>query len=210
MRGHGIIHYRNYGLELIFKCLSTHYLYFNKFGLKEYNSRIGSKDIGQYDYSKFTVTPDTNLFLMPDFMYDEFTLLNTEIGDSPHYDLMYRLENQLDIVSSLYIRRSASGTLDMRPAYQYKDSYYKKRYKLAKSEMQENKLKPVFLCRVNRHLYILDGKHRLALTKVLDQNCPSIIVENLDIKLFYDVYWKKIFGTTGDRYLKHRRFFSQL
>lgn len=210
MKAKGFIHYKNYGMELLFKSISAHYLFFNKVGLKEINSSLDKINLDNYKQKSWEAMPEDKLYLLPDFLYDEHTLLGKEIKESPHYGLMNALNNKEEFMNLEYIKRSKKGTIDMRRALNYKTNFYQEMYRMRRAEISGNQIKPILLTKVNDIYYILDGKHRAALLKVLNKSCPCIYLENFNIKQYYAAYWKKIQSQNTNRFKKHMAFYSQL
>ena len=210
MKASGYLHYRNYGLDLLFKALSISYVYFNKVGLKVFNPRIGNESLDKYYGQQVMLPSNENLYLLPDFLFDNYTLLDTEISDSPHYELMKKLQEGQPILETEYISRSNTGTIDMRPSYKFKESFYRSLWEERMKDVESGTIKPILIVKVRGSNYILDGKHRAALLKLLNLDYPCILLENIDMKLYFDQLWKKIKGKQSGRFKKHMAFYGQL
>lgn len=210
MKGQGFVHYKNYGLDLLFKSLSISKTYFNQVGLKVINSTLKQIDVNEYTCRPLNIELDQKLFLLTDFLFDEYTLLNTEIKDSPHYQLMHLLLKNDVIRNSDYIQRVKRGTIDMRPAYNFTDAFYRSLFETRMTEINDNQIKPILLTKINDLYYILDGKHRASLLKLLNKTCPCICIDNFDVKDYYALYWKQIKQRQTQKFKKHLAFYSQL
>jgi len=210
MKAQGFLHYSNYGLDLLFKLFSTSYTYFNNVGLKVFNSKLAKINIKNYSYQHLNILPNQQLFLLPDFLFDEYSLINKEIRQSPHYEFMACLIRNGDIKNSDYIQRAKKGTIDMRPTINYKEVFYRTLFKKRIKEINNNETQPVLLTKINNLYYILDGKHKASLFKLLNKSCPCICIENFDIAKYYERYWKKIKKQHPESFKKHLSFYNKL
>lgn len=210
MKAKGILHHSNYGLELIFKFFSIRYIYFNRVGLKVINSKLKQIDIEHYINKRIDISPSQQLFLLPDFLYDEYTLVNNEIRKTPHYSFMSSLLRGEEILDSEYIQRSKKGTIDMRLCVNYKKEFYRTLFEKRIDQINNNKIKPVLLTKINNFYYILDGKHRASLLFLLNKTCPCIVLDNFDLKEYFKCFWKKIRVRHSGRHEKHLSFYNQL
>ncbi len=210
MKASGYLHYRNYGLDLLFKSLSISHVYFNRVGLKAFNPQIGKDDLEKYFGQDILLSSSEKLYLLPDFLFDDHTLLGREIGDSPHYELMQKLQKRESIQETEYIKRSNTGTIDMRPSYKFKESFYRSLWEDRMKDIENGAIKPILIVKVHGSNYILDGKHRAALLKLLNLDYPCIVLENIDLKLYFAQLWNKIKGKQSGRFKKHTAFYGQL
>lgn len=210
MKGQGFLHFKNYGLDLLFKALSIHYSYFSKTGLKAFNSKQKPVDISKYSYEHIEISPSQQVFLFADFLFDEHTLLQKEIKESPHYELMQVLLQNKSPIRANYTRLAKNGSLDTRPSVNYKEAFYRSIFEMRKKEIEENRIKPALVIKINDLYYVLDGRHQLSLCKLLDKNCPCIYIENFDIKNFYASFWKKIRAEKSKKFKTHLAFYNKL
>ncbi len=160
---------------------------FYRFGLtKLFYSRKGLKFINPIygcpktkSTSPFFIDPN-ELFLDPDYLLDEYTLLDTPIIESPHYGLMKAIAENQDISKTDYAKRFVSGTLDGRIAgclnkkfLTYMCNSYEKRV----DEIKSGTYPPVITYVKDGKRYIFDGKHRAALCAYMEKNVLCIDAE---------------------------------
>ena len=210
MKAQGFLHYKNYGLELIFKSFSISHIYFNNVGLKVFNAPIKRIEIEKYTSFNLNLPAKQEVFLLPDFLYDENTLLKKEISESPHYQLMTSLLNKEELSKNSYVQRAKQGTIDMRPATNFKTTFYKELFSKRMMEIEQNQIKPILLMKLHNSYFILDGKHRVALLKLLDKSYPAICLEDFDIKEYYQKYWERIKHQKSNKFKNHLAFYEEL
>jgi len=210
MKAKGLFHYCYYGVDLIFKAININYTYFNKVGLKVFNSKLKKIEIQNYSYQHLNISPNQQLYLLPDFLFDEYTLLNKEIRQSPHYQFMNCLLLSKEITNSAYVQRAKKGTIDMRHPINYKEEFYRTLFEKRVNEINNMEIEPVLLTKINNLYYILDGKHKASLFKLLDKTCPCIYLENFDLDEYYAPYWKKITAQYSEKFKKHLSFYNKL
>lgn len=113
--------------------------------------------------------PD-ELFMGMDYLKDDFSLVNVNIKNTPHYSLMELIENDDDLSQSDYFRRFYDGTLDARiPHKQYNDySFFLQKHISVKKDVIGGTYEPIIVYKINDRFYIYDGKHRAALCAYLN------------------------------------------
>ena len=156
------------GISRVFIC---------KQGIKEINPIYG---IPHVKNPELVIIPPTDLYLDPDYLIDDCTLLDRAVTESPHFDLMKTILLEKDILSTEYANRFISGTLDGRlPGYISKEyellmhSYFNKRI----DEIQKDVYTPVLIYKRRGKYYIKDGKHRAALCAVEGKKVQCIQCE---------------------------------
>ena len=177
-------------------------------GIKSINGksfRVPCKTIG----GELVTLSSEDLFMGPDLLKDEYTLLGCNIKESPHYSLMDDLLHNRDIAKSIYIKRRKEGTIDSRIGIKENSSLsiYKERFSKRYKEVVEQKYAPVCIYKVAEKYYIFDGKHRAALCAAL-----GMPVRCMDISLiYYPAFpfmhlcaWKK----DDIKYSKHISFYK--
>ncbi len=145
---------------------------------------------------KEMVSPD-EVCLSFDGMKDEFTLLDTPIPESPHFEMTKRIESGRSITDCEYIRREKNGTLDGRyPIQVSEQAHINACKKSLESVKSDNYTLPV-LYRLNEKLYVYDGKHRLASAAALNKKIYCYII---DTKLIANLsYISQIFEKIKER-----------
>lgn len=162
-------------IHRICKILHIHYYYENKYGIKEYN-KIPFKLSGSVQEE---IVDPRIVYLGFDGLKDQYTLLGIPISDSPHFDLMRKLESGQDIYDSEYIKREISGCLDGR--YEVEPSDHNIHYQKVKKDILDNSYDPVLLYLIDKKLYAFDGKHRLAVCCLLGLNCKCKIMSKKEL-----------------------------
>lgn len=163
--------------------------YFNM--LKVFSTRVGLKTMnapsfrsGKYvekNGNVITVKPD-ELYLGPDFLKDEYTLLDCPLKDSPHVGFVDCLCQKGDPAQTDYILRFYKGTLDGRIGHCtiHNFSDYFKKNSQRREEVLSGNIEPVMVYEWKGKLYIQDGKHRAAMCAYLEKNVPcKLIDENM-------------------------------
>lgn len=192
--------------EKICKKYNAHFFIPTKKGIKNLNmavltftnnlSPIETKEIDGED-----------LFLGPDFLQDSYTLLNSSIVSSPHYNFIKAINDNDDISTSDYYLRFINGTIDWRfpkkPIKQF-DKFYKKN-KIAKGQILNSTYTPVKVYRWNNRYYIYDGKHRAALCSLLNRKVKCDVYSS---SIALDGVWNRMFDLIGNnnKYAKHLNF----
>ena len=153
-----------------------------------FQTHVGIKNIGAKKIlgakafnndSKLALSPK-ELYLGPDFLKDEYTLINKQLIDSPHYGLMLAIREKKDIRNTEYIRRFNLGELDWRhsrPMPKNFEFYYKK-YEDSMKAIIEGSYRPIIVYFQDNRYYIYDGKHRAALCALLGVTINCIVVGN--------------------------------
>lgn len=152
--------------------------YESRTGLKEINPVFLTSDIKKSE--ECVLSPD-ELYLGIDFLNDNYTLLDTPIKESPHYELMEALHSGDDGRNTEYTARMLKGALDERYeilAYYLDEKYFRNCFSAKISDIHE---KSVTVYRKNGRFYIHDGKHRAALCALLGANVKCRIVNFSDV-----------------------------
>lgn len=156
------------------------------------------------------LSPD-ELFLGPDFLKDEFTLLGCPIKNSPHYDFMNTLLCNGDVNQSDYFKRFVDAKLDWR-IYQYpfcRTQMYRLKFSEAYENTKVNKYSPVVVYENGGKYYIYDGKHRAALCALLNIQVKCLIVDdNIAWSHIFFYMFRKMSGS--ECFTIHNKFFKSL
>jgi len=164
--------------EEVFKRLHIVRFYSKAVGLKNTNASI----LISYSHSSGNIhTIDSSkLHLGPDYLKDQYTLLDCPITESPHVGFMAALMNGKPIKETDYIRRFLNGTLDWRsPLIMPKDKMrFQKKFERSLSEIQSGEYPPAVVYLQGGKYYIYDGKHRAALCALLGRPVRCMVIEN--------------------------------
>lgn len=159
---------------------------------------------------EITVISPDELFLGYDYLKDSFTLLDTPIKESPHFDMMKRLYKGESISDCDYINRWVAGTLDWRHGYIRPKNYnfFIQRFNRSKEDIESNNIKPVTVYKLGEKYYIYDGKHRAAMCAYNKINIPCIV---LDTEHMFSGIWEELFKKILNRkdYKKHTEFYKK-
>lgn len=137
------------------------------------------------------LSPDS-LYLGPDFLKDNFTLLNCRLLDSPHYSFIDAVNNGANPLNSDYYYRYIKGTLDWRHCQlRSKDPkrFFEKNEK-SKKEIEKGEYKPVVVYYWKNRCYIFDGKHRAALCAFMNIPIRCLVVP---ATVALDGVWARLF-----------------
>lgn len=145
---------------------------------------------------KELVSPD-EVCLSFDGMKDEFTLLDTPIPESPHYEMIKRIESGRSITDCEYIRRENSGTLDGRYPVQVSENAHINACKKSFESVKSDDYTLPVLYRLNEKLYVYDGKHRLAVAAALNKKIYCYVIDAKQIANLS--YLSQIFEKIKDR-----------
>ena len=165
----------------ICKLFNKTIVYESKTGLKEINPLFPTKQ--REIINLCTVSPD-ELFLGIDFLKDEYSLIDTPIKESPHFELMASLYNGEDGLNTNYTKRMLKGALDERYeilAFYLDKEYFKNCFSKKYGDIKNNLNERVTIYKKNGKCYIHDGKHRAALCSFLDIPVQCEVVD------FYEV-----------------------
>lgn len=144
----------------------NHFIQFyqNSYGLKNVSAAVLLN--GRfYEPLEIDLKPVNSLYLGPDYLKDEYTLLNTPIIDSPHFYFVKAINEGLDLFDTDYIQRYMKGTLDWRRGKRKPQNigHFKEDCAQSKIKIENDNYEPVLAYFQNNHYYIYDGKHRAAM-----------------------------------------------
>ncbi len=206
---HKLRYLLNIGIRRISSFLGITLLLPHKFGYKVINPQLGILDT-KMDPSKLVSIPITALRFCTDNLIDEYSLLNLEVHQTPHYDLMKRMVLNEDINDSLYINRVKKGNLDGRLAVDYGENHYSEKFLQRKNEILNSKSPPIFIFKKNNFNYIIDGKHRVSLALVLGkENVMAQIIERNFEHSLYKRILRKMVKKNDTSFRKHIEFYRR-
>lgn len=180
----------------------------NKYGIKNLNMGC----LTNYDFALSGEIVELNpgsLFLGPDFLKDEFTLLDCRLLDSPHYIFVEAVNQRDELTKTEYYERYIKGTLDWRHCQlkaKSMERYFDKNEK-AKIDIIKEDYKPVVVYYWKDRWYIFDGKHRAALCAFMGRTVRCKIVP---VSVALDGVWSKLFDIIKDSgmYSLHNDFIN--
>lgn len=171
-------------------------LYENKYGIKCFNQLVSS-DLFEYFGPEvvFELSCD-QINIAFDGLNDQYTLLNTCILNSPHFDLVKHLEDNGDLRSCLYIEKVQKGILDFRASKKINSNYLinlKSKFEQKKTDILNNRYDPVKTIKIFDKYYIADGKHTAATCALLNVpvKCTDYSMFVLD-SFFWWIYRKML------------------
>lgn len=201
-----IIHYYRRAEEELYKKLHLFRFYFTNFGLKNIGASqlIEAISFHGIEVSKLQAN---QLYLGPDFLKDQYSLLDVSIYQSPHYDFVRAQKNSDDLMKTEYIRRYMAGTLDWRRGtYKPTDfNFFHNQYAAITTAIHDGDCPPIIAYKMGERYYIFDGKHRAAISAMLDVPVNTILVKS-EIANAY--IWHYMFALINGKkdYSKHIDF----
>lgn len=191
-------------IHRICKVLHIHHYYENKYGIKEHNKILFK---GKETSQEKLIDPHL-VYLGFDGLKDPYTLLGRLISESPHFDLMEKLENGNDISDSEYVKRELAGYLDGRHEIALPD--HVNMYQKNKENIISNSYNPALIYAVDGKWYAFDGKHRLALCCLLEIPCKCKIIDKKE--LLQDEHTRRLYIEMKKRngYTKNINFLKKI
>ena len=184
------------------------YVYWTAKGLKNYN--IGRLSILNNPFVLNEKNLNANeLFLGPDYLRDEYTLIDVNIVDSPHYSFMQALSTHQELENTEYIKRKKVGSLDWRDAEPVRSGFLLRaqdKFKTREEEIMSNQYEPITVYEHNGRFYIYDGKHRAALCALLNKPIKCKIV-SCDCVTSYNGFYFSELIKEKTAYSRHNHFF---
>lgn len=199
-------------LDYLFMRSNISLLYENRYGIKCLNQLISS-DLFEYRGSAtvFNLSSE-QLYIGSDGLNDQYTLLDTGILNSPHYDLVKCLNNNADLRRCSYIQRVRKGILDFRMPHKISERYLtvlRQKYEEKQTEILNNTYDPIKIIKVFDKYYIADGKHTAAMCALLEmpvrcRDCSMLAFDSFS----WWVYDKM--NKNKKRYKKHLFYFESM
>lgn len=192
----------------IFDKLHIVRFYYTNVGLKQYGLyRLLQRD--SYIYLGEIEIDCNNIFLGPDYLKDEHTLLDCPLIASPHLHFVEAIREKEDLAQTDYIKRFIDGRLDIRrPAFRSDNNaiYYKK-FSKSLEMIEAGTYKPVIVFQQNERYYIFDGKHRAAMCAMLKRPVNCLVVNS---EVANSDLWHYMFTLIEGKpeYSKHSQFHS--
>ena len=203
-------HYCYRIVEKILKRNNIIITYFTKYGLKNINMGLVAQLSTPYIIEQRKML-GSDLHLGPDFLADEFTLLECNITKSPHYEFVNAFLQGKKVEETEYVKRWESGTLDWRRPMPISLSIdeWKKISKLRINEIRNNKYAPINVYYYGGKYYIYDGKHRAALCSAMNKDVLcNIIPSNYVFDYYCGYMFKRVLNNRS--YRKHKDFFEKM
>lgn len=201
-----ITHYYRRAEEELYKKLHLFRFYFTNFGLKNIGASQLIEATSFHGIEVIELQPN-QLFLGPDFLKDQYSLLDRSIYQSPHYDFVRAQKNGNDLMSTEYIKRYIAGTLDWRRGT-YKPTdyiFFHNQYETITTAIHDGVCPPVITYQMSERYYIFDGKHRAAICAMLDVPVNTIVVNS---EIANANVWHYMFALIDEKkeYSKHTDF----
>lgn len=164
--------------EKLARIFSYTKLFETKTGIKIINAHMRNDDL---QHSDVFLLNGEDIYLGFDALNDDYTLCGKKIIESPHFELMKLLDKGEKIEESEYCIRYKIGALDGRYPVIVNDKeiqrfqdYFVKR----KNEIKSNMYSPVQVYKIGDRYYLADGKHRAALSCLLNGKTKCIEISN--------------------------------
>lgn len=157
----------------------------NECGIKAYNKPVFYLS-GSIPTKIMDLDPN-DLFLGFDGLYDNYTLIDVPIGQSPHYELVRRLNDNLRIEDCDYLKREEKGTLDGRLGRKTVNDDFSRltnQFLNSKQAIESGNYAYPIVYQLNKRYYIMDGKHRAAVCKLLGVNVRCEVIDLVAIKSY--------------------------
>lgn len=205
-----IKHYCYRMIEKIFRKRNIIITYFTKVGLKNINMGSVAKMSSPYIIERKIIAP-SDLYLGPDFLTDEFTLLGCSIVNSPHCEFVRSYVEGKNVLDTEYAQRWEAGTLDWRRPMPVSVSLdeWKKTAALRIKEITDDKYDTVKVYYHDGKYYVYDGKHRAALCAVMEKNVLCDVIPTNYILGYYGGYMLDRVKNNA-KYTKHRDFLGKM
>ena len=193
-------------IEKILDKLNVIKVYKTKVGIKNFHmNKVAS--IGNPIIIERLYLDVNDLYLGPDYLKDNYTLLDYKIITSPHYEFLKFLDNDDNIKGCNYVKRLEKGILDWRrKVFVNKKTIndWKQKYKIRKKQIQGDLYESVIVYKYDDKYYIYDGKHRAAMCALLNKKVKCDVVDGNFITSFYPKYLYKLMNDKD--YKKHLKF----
>jgi hypothetical protein len=188
--------------------------------LKIFTTRVGLKimNASSFRASKYIekdglvfMVNASKLFLGPDFLKDNYTLLDCPLKNSPHYGFVECLSQKGNPEHTDYIKRYYQGTLDGRFGHsriRYFSIFFKKNDQRRENIISGN-IEPVMVYEWKGRTYIQDGKHRAALCAYLGKEIPCKLIDENTLFGGITACQLRIAKKSADKYSKHIQFFER-
>lgn len=153
-------------------------LFETKTGIKIINAHMRNEEL---IHSDIFYLNGENLYLGFDALKDNYTLCGSAITESPHLELMKLLDKGEKIENSEYCIRYKKGALDGRypviindkEIQRFHDYFSRRKY-----EIENDIVLPVQVYKVSGIYYLADGKHRAALSYLINRRIKCIEISN--------------------------------
>lgn len=195
-------------LNRLARLMNLFYIFKTSVGIKQLNlSRLvnAGKIIGE----EISLSPNA-LYLGPDYLKDEFTLLGISLLESPHYKFMNAIEKGKSLQDTDYFIRYRDAKLDWRLWQSPKCNVkmYKSRFEKSKQLVNNDIYSPVIVYKVAEKYYIYDGKHRASMCALLGKDVKCVEVSSNIATAFVFNFFFALIGK-DKLYLKHCVFINE-
>ncbi len=181
-----------------------------KVGIKPINQLANSDWFNDVVIHSTTDLEIGQIVLPYDFLKDQYTLIGKHIGESPHYDLIKRLDTNLPLENCEYVKRCCNGTLDFRKRIRISQEYLRNKYQERLNAMSNGATFSIKACLIYENTYMVaDGKHSLVMAHYFNYgNVTFHIIQNL----LFDTYTRWIFEKIRNHkdFRKHNEYFGRM
>lgn len=199
-------------LDKVCKRLDIALLYESKVGIKCCNQLISSSMFKHHSTDVVMEVPSDQLLLCVDNLKDPYTLIDTKIIDSPHYELVQTISKGQHIAGSAYVKRRALGTLDAMSAVKVNADYLRNRENSLRNLIDQIKAgfsEPVMILRLGDACYLSDGKHRAAIHAYLGLPIKCVDATGLVFDSFFWWNYRKMLRSRAN-YRKQIAFYERM
>lgn len=151
-------------IERLCEISGTSVTFPSRVGYKTFNRLTPHRLAAAHRAGTVTDVPGERLRLGFDSLNDAFTLLDRPLASSPHYRLMEALVDARDLRATEYVRRLTDGTLTGDLPVTFDERHVRERFQVRDREIREGIPQWVWTITIGDSLYLVDGKHRAALS----------------------------------------------
>lgn len=197
-------------ISWLFRKLFVSVLYENKVGIKCFNQIISSDMFDYFITGNSQIISTDNLYFLFDGLKDHYTLIDTPLLESPHFDLVKSIITGKDIRTTEYVYRRENGTLDFRQSARIKNNYIhslQQKFNEKVKLIESGEYDPIKIVSISGKYYIADGKHTAATCALLGTSPECVDITPV---LFDSFFWwvhQKMLNSKGD-YKKHMQWFK--
>lgn len=192
--------------DRLLKRIHCIWFYHSKYGIKNFGASRLVEARYLSNQNVVEISPQ-ELYLGPDFLKDEYTLLDCPLKESPHFLLMEAIQSQKPLKETEYMKRFTRGCLDWRRGRPMpKDfEYWYKKNNLSCDGIINGNYQPVVVYSLGNRYYIFDGKHRAAMCALVGKSVRCYIEES---GVANAGIWHYLFSIAGENkgYSKHMVF----
>jgi hypothetical protein len=187
-------------------------IYQTKTGIKSFHQVISNDTFKCYGSTNVQLIDANNLTLWIDNLRDKYTNINSSVYNSPHFDLVTKLIQNVRLNGCEYLNRVQKGRLDFRKPQKITNEFieeFKKDIFDIYDQVKEGTCEPIKIVKRGNINYIADGKHRASLYAFLGRQVPCIdITPAISDSFFWWVY--RLMLKEEKEYSKHISYFKSV